>query len=223
MPLRVITFVQYITGTQEMRPEDYAGQWFIKAIKGEPLDKMRDDTLIPLPTCGWGLRQTNRHEVCDVFSAWASKYLLEMKGTVLVPVPSSSRVSTIHDIEDAPQKIALSLKNTSHGRFEVQDVLRWCTPLQAARKGGPRNEAAFYDNLYVTDSHSILETRVLLVDDVKTSGAHFRACAAKLRAMRVNVVGALAVGRTTQRQEEHPFSYQRSELDDWEPTRRAVL
>ena len=57
----------------------------------------------------------------------------------------------------------------------------------------------------------------MLVDDVLTSGGHFRACAAKLKNGGAEVLIGLCGGRTLYDQEKRPFDMVEELLEDYEP------
>ena len=84
----------------------------------------------------------------------------------------------------------------------------------SARKGGSRDPQTLYDNLVSTCK---LARNIILVDDVRTTGAHLKAVSAKVRSEGGQCLGALCAGPTVLTQEKEPFSILEEELPDFIP------
>ena len=74
----------------------------------------------------------------------------------------------------------------------------------SARKGGPRFGDQLYPHLVVAPN-AAAEPRVILVDDVKTSGGHLAAAEARVREIGIKVARAICGARTVYVVGEHPF------------------
>lgn len=60
-------------------------------------------------------------------------------------------------------------------------------------------------------------TRVVLVDDVLTSGGHFQACSAKLKVGGAQVLIGICGRRTVHDQDRRPFDIFEEQVEDYEP------
>ena len=200
MTLKVVSFCSYLVAG-EYPPEQNAFEAgaFIKAIKGK---KVNGYAWLSMPGRKARLKLTdeNKEQAFKVFGRMAYAWLEESENVkpplVIVPVPnSSSTVGSKGRPRTALLADALAAEcGTEHA--EVVDALRWKEDLGATHSGsGSRN---------VRKLHSILQSietfekgcRVVLVDDVKTTGAHLRAAEAMLRRKMEAVVPlALCAGR----------------------------
>lgn len=83
-----------------------------------------------------------------------------------------------------------------------------------ANKGaaGGRNRRLIKDNLKCSQGR--MPGAVVLVDDVMTSGAHFRACAEFLRERGASVSIAVCAGRTVQEPIDHPLNLPPEDIED---------
>jgi adenine/guanine phosphoribosyltransferase-like PRPP-binding protein len=82
-------------------------------------------------------------------------------------------------------------------------------------EGGTRDGATLYEYLVATGD--VRGHRVVLVDDMLTSGGHLRACAARLRTAGAEPVFAVCAGRADQSQVADPFAVRHHEITDHEP------
>lgn len=85
-------------------------------------------------------------------------------------------------------------------------------------QGGTRDPQELYDNLVVTEE--IPNGGIVLIDDVRTTGAHLRAAAAKLAQKGGRVSMAVCAARTVLNQDQNPFSIMEEALEDFEPRRK---
>ncbi len=112
---------------------------------------------------------------------------------VLVPIPDSRCVqneSVIPRTLALAQAVAAKLKH----RAAVADVLRWRERLLPSHNGGTRNATTLARKLELIGD--VPFGRIVLVDDVITTGAHLFAAAAKLEERGLCCQDALCVART---------------------------
>jgi len=212
--LKVVSFAQYLTKAESpWRQDDYHSSKFIKAIKGEPVNGY---AYVPVLGVRRELTQQNASEATQWFGEMAAPELAELdlpRPLVFVPIPNSS--STVNS-KNPPSTIKLAqaiagrLKDTN-----VWDGLRFKVAMKKSRQGGSRDPQEIYDNL--TIAKPIPKADIVLIDDVRTTGAHMIAARAKLAGHGGNCLIGVCAGRSTWTQEAQPFSVVTDELEDFTP------
>jgi hypothetical protein len=218
MPLSVVSFSTYLTTVEGLtwRPHDYDARDFVHAIKDFDIARFafvrRGDT--------WHqFENPSRHEVLEWFAEMVADHFERspLGGPfVLVPVPGSKADL---GFEGTPRTavIATVLAGQLASARGVRDVLRWASPVPPARlPGGVRDAAWLYEKLRLTGP--MRGERVVLVDDVLTTGGHLRACAARLRSRGAEVLLGICAGRADTAQVADPFALRFEELDDFRPS-----
>ena len=127
----------------------------------------------------------------------------------VVPVPSSQHVRigeefTGSRISDALQAV--------HGGMRSRPVLRFATPQQKSHDEGSRNPNLILPHLRSASVTAL--KRVVLLDDVMTSGGHLRAARRHLTARGVDVIGAIVIGRTVWERPDDMFNMPAEDLAD---------
>jgi predicted amidophosphoribosyltransferase len=215
VPVTVVSFAQYLTRSEQpWRQDDWHSSKFIKAIKGEPVNGY---ALVPVSGIRRELRQANAGDAADWFGEMAAEYLRgnPLKGSlVFVPIPNSSctvksrKPPSTYRLAEA---IVSRLKNAI-----VWDGLRLAVAMQKSRQGGTRDPQEIYDNLRITQAIP-KDAGLVLVDDVRTTGAHMLAAHAKLIREGGKVLLGICAGRTTWEQEPQPFAVATEGLEDFTP------
>lgn len=183
-------YPSYAESGEPWRQSDWDGLNLVKALKGHPFNGYAT-----LQTVGgqWlTFRATDRAPGFRIFGEWAALKLnqLGLDQGVLVSVPSSSCLAFGDDPKGAA--LAEAIKVRSPG-FTVVDALHWREAKGKAAEGGTRDAAVLQANLSVKEGPP---SRIVLVDDVATSGGHLLACARALRAQGHTVEHALCVAQT---------------------------
>lgn len=213
MPLKVVSFAAYLTTDDApWRDADYCASMFVKAIKKRPFNGYGQ-----IPVCGTSHRlvEANSDDSIQWFGEMAAEYLKgRLRGQVaLVPVPNS--VCTIKN-KMVPRTVLLaeSIAARLNG-FSLWDGLRWKKAMTPSSQGGTRDPHELYENLVVIKN--MPHDKIVLIDDVRTKGAHLIAAKARLAEKGGNCCLALCAGRTVLTQERNPFSTAEDELDDFTP------
>jgi predicted amidophosphoribosyltransferase len=223
LSLFVVSFASYLTDVtfQQWRPEDYDASKFIKAIKGDSLNKYAQ---VPVRGVRLRLENSNRADAVGWFAQMAADYLtkdfrLNPEASFgLVPVPSSDAVNKAtfsrFPARDLANALAKELQQAGIKRVGLADVLRWTQKLPSARKaGGSRDAGVLLPKLVLTQKLTGFDFYIM-VDDVLTSGGHLQACAALVRKNGGQLAGAVCAGRTRQIAVDDPFKPATEELED---------
>jgi hypothetical protein len=217
MPLPVVSFSTYLTAVDGVswRTADYDARNFVHAIKDHDIATF---ACVRRGTEWREFDNWNRQEVVFWFADMVAEYFGRHPlphPFILVPVPGSQA-----DLRfDGPSRmaaVARAIAGQLPAASGVQDVLRWESPMLPATACGGRRDAAFlYERLRITTR--LNGKRVVLVDDVVTTGGHLRACAARLRSEGTEALLGICAGRADPVQAVDPFAVRQEELDDFEP------
>ncbi|SRR6266700_664788 len=216
MPITVVSFATYLTSIDvKWRDGDYGALKFVKAVKGK---SFKSSAYIPVAGTLRYLDMSNANNSLSWFAQMAYAYFWEKQTPsplVLVPLPNSPcalNTNTIPRTFYQAQALAQVLNNTT-----VLDCLRWKVAKESASGGsGSRDPQELYDNLAATTPVP-QGTRLVLIDDVRTSGGHLKAARAMLLAHNGQCDLAMCAARTVRTQNEEPFSRLEEQIDDWWP------
>lgn len=211
MSLTVVSFATYLTNTHTpWRDEDHWALKFVKAVKGKPFGGYAWVRVAGEPK---RLNQENAEEAIDWFGIMAAEYLEDhvRDDIQLVPIPNSHCTKA----SEIPRTKRLALAIAARVGVHVLDGLRWKAAMTPSSKGGTRNPQDLYDNLI--EVRKLADSKIILVDDVRTKGAHLVAAKAFLRAKNAKCLMALCAGRTELAPEQNPFAVVEQDLPNFEP------
>jgi predicted amidophosphoribosyltransferase len=196
MPLQVTTFCTYRTTRREpWTDRDYAASKFIKALKERPVSAW---AYVPVGSEPVRLDATNAGDAADIFArqAMCGVKWADLGAVALVPIPNST-CGLSSTVPPRTIKLAGALAaRIVNGDAIVADILRWNTPMPAAHvAGGTRHPQQLFSRLRLLRNVP-LGRRVVLVDDVLTTGNHLRASAAFLELNGATIACALCAGRS---------------------------
>jgi hypothetical protein len=206
MTLVVHSFGAYASYSRQdyaWRPDDYGVNRVVKALKGERINGYADvrgaDGIVRRITAG------GREAALATFVAWGVTQVPNAFAlpVILVPVPCSQCVQFQN--ASAPRAMADSLAARFNGWALVGPWLRFERPMPSSHTGGGRNQAAIEGALVVDTAAVVRDSNVVLIDDVKTTGAHLRACAAALRKAGCRVHTVLVAASTVWQPVADPY------------------
>jgi len=191
------------------RQADYNTYKLVKALKGEPFNGYA--TIRGQDGQRRRITADNRPPAYETFAAWAAERLreLDLGPVVLVPVPSSS--CTTHEAQTCPRAMAEAVQALMPATVSVGPWLRFHEPQPRSHEGGGRNQAVIQAALRCSDQFRA--GRIVLVDDVKTTGAHMLACAETLRRHGAEVQTALVAGKAVWAPVDDPFTVEPEDLE----------
>src|SRR5262249_25027078 len=150
--------------------------------------------LVPVVGARRELRQANASQAAAWFGEIAAEYFRQhplQRRLVFAPIPNSS--CTVNS-RKPPSTLPLAQAIVAHFQnATVWDGLRFRTAKQKSRQGGTRDPQELYENLVI--SQPLPRAGIVLVDDVRTTGAHMQAAHAKLGAQGGNCLMGVCAGR----------------------------
>jgi hypothetical protein len=185
-------YASYANADIPWRQDDYNVNKLVKALKGKEFKGHADIR----GADGQSRRIThqNPQAALHLFSTWAATRLrdLQSRRVVLVPVPSS--LCTAFGQPTTPMRMATSIQALIGRPCRVGPWLRFKQVMTKSSEGGTRNTLTLRHALVASDD--VVDCEVVLVDDVKTTGAHLKACAKVLRENGASVSIALVAATT---------------------------
>jgi hypothetical protein len=114
------------------------------------------------------------------------------KDVALVTVPSHDPQKTINGIRELAQRICID-----DPRIDATEVLAREKPVEKLALGGNRSADNHLKSITVKSPHLIRGRRVLLIDDIVSTGNSLRACKQLLLSAGARAVHCAALGKTT--------------------------
>lgn len=199
----------YRIGGTGWRDADYNIRNLVKSLKGETFGGYSHITFAGKD---YTFNAANTAPAYDAWAAWATTALRNLKlGKVtLVPVPSSSQ--TAYGQITCPVRMADAITTLDPKLASVGHFLCHKTAQTQAHRGGSRNQATIEAALACTVTDK--SRPVVLIDDVKTTGAHLLAAAHVLRQKGLKVEHALVAGRAVWEAVPNPYQVTPEDLEE---------
>lgn len=193
------------------RNEDYTVNRVVKALKGAAFKGYAN--VVDANGIARRVEQGSKSSATAIFAAWAARRVQELAlaPTVFVPVPSST--CTAFGAPSAPQSMANALVTKIGKGATLGPWLRFETVMEPSHSGGSRKQSVIEQALRINDSAVQPGATVTLVDDVKTTGAHLRACASALRDVGCHVHTVLVAASTVWDRVDDPFKLPPEDLE----------
>ena len=196
-----------------MRPGDYNATHMVKAVKGLPLHPNAYAT-VQVNGVWIKVRENNKQQAVAWFAEWAAKIVDDeasrLVQTVLVPIPNSSAKSgTPPNFKTA--LLAHEIAKRCKSRVAVAPSLRWKTARPKSSDAASRRPELLYPELLLEGTIPL--GRIVLIDDVYTTGGHVIASAWRLSENGRTVQSAICCGQTAHVQVPNPFQRDTVELE----------
>lgn len=214
MALTRVTYVAYRTRNFTAAQAEYDAYKVIQAFKGR---EVKGYAWVPV---GDGkrfkLEDSTKASVFPWFGTLAAAELTRRfagMDIALVPIPHSECIIGTDAAKTA--RLAHQIARHNASRFSVWDGLRWLEANTPSSQGGSREAGELFGNLIAVDA--LPKRQCVLVDDVTTSGGHFRAAEALMRRDGAAVALAMAVGQTVHDKVTNYFGWVEGVLPLYEP------
>jgi len=180
----------------------------IKAIKGQPYNGY---ALVNIRGADTKIYTRESEKLVALILEMVAKQLSEaVSGEFdLVPIPNSSSTSNDNS-EFRTLTHARAVAAFIGQRVSAVPALRWKAAKVPAHEGGIRDPQALFENLSVA---KVPTKRVVLFDDVLTTGGQMIACYRRLaKSGRPPMLG-MVIGRTTHTQKDNPIDWHAEDIE----------
>ncbi|MBA8877883.1 hypothetical protein FHW16_001565 [Phyllobacterium myrsinacearum] len=194
-----------------MRGSDYNAILLVKAVKGHPVGNGYTNVSISGKTVR--IQEANKDDALKWFGAWAATIIDGSSNcdsnTVLVPIPNSSTVvGGPNTFRTAV--IAQAIKVACSTPTVVAPYLKWDTARPRSTDGDSRRPELLFPHL--VQEYQFPAGRIVLIDDVYTTGGHFIASTWRIEHWGRSVDMGICCGRTEHVQLDHPFKLEATDL-----------
>jgi hypothetical protein len=210
--IRLLSYMRYLSGGATYTQPFYDTHKLVTALKGEPVKGFVN---IKLGGRTVELRDPNK----DLAADWFGERVAELRLTPELPyylccLPDSG--CTLNGVRTSKiERLALAVQ-ARVPRMKIVDVFRFKTPMPKSHETNMRDPATLFSSLEVV-SLPPLDGRVIILDDVCTSGAHIAAATAHLKAHNVSDVVAICAARTNYNNQDVAIKWQAEELNEFTP------
>ena len=158
------------------------------------------------------ITKENFNLVRPIFGEWAAKVIaaLQEKDVYLVPAPDTAALSNVHGYRTL--KMAQeAFKETAYSD-RVLDGLRWTKQRRKGHEGGSRKRA---DLLPLLEAKAEVKgKKVVIVDDIVTTGGNLLACQDRLIDAGATVLSAVTCGRSVYDLKDLPYGARSFDLTE---------
>jgi phosphoribosylpyrophosphate synthetase len=196
---------------KKRRPENYWDAYFYTwAVK---VGSFRRKFLIHASDRKIGVTQNNFRVVRRMFGRFIAQQVEKDWGSdvELVPVPSKDAVPGVTDFRTS-KMLKESLSSTGF-KDQALDALFWSKELDKAHQGGSRRRDFLKKHL-VTDISDLRGRKIVLVDDLLSTGGSLLAAKDFLQGEGATVLGAVTCGKTIYDFKTRAFGRQSFELTE---------
>jgi hypothetical protein len=196
---------QYLTsGNVVMRSADYDATLLVHAVKGKDIKPTQYAT-VQVGGAWVSIRNANRDRAIEWFAEWAAPIVTGIAPVkkVLVPIPNR-RAFVGSGVEPRTAALAAAIQAKIGDDAVCADVLRWRRELPKSTNEASRKPEVLLPDLLLVGE--IPWGRVVLVDDVFTSGGPAIASAWRLSDAGRAANTLVCCGRTTWLQLDDPFN-----------------
>lgn len=206
--LTVHSCCEYLTAGSDWRDEDYNARVIVKSVKGEPFKGFWDITIKDKVI---RIDQNNMDAGLNLAARVVASRLVELTDgpVTLVPIPNSQACIGVKP-EFRTLMLAQAIAKHSKDKAIASPAILWNAPKSKQHQGaGYRHASQFIPKLKIVKK---LETQVVLIDDVITSGSQMLACTYVLRKAGYKVPFGMAVAKTTSIQTPNALEWVSNEL-----------
>lgn len=212
-------FCHYRTRPGDWRQTDWDTNKVVKGLKQEPFGGYIDTQS--------GNRYTSEN-IEDLIKSLLPRLGRRLNGVIdkpycLVPIPNSGMAVGASGQFRSPQLARYVAQGCGAG-VRVLEALRWSEPRQPAHEQAGRRDPDDYESHFRL-TNTPREEKVVLFDDVITSGSQLIAACRFLNSQGIRPAGAIVVAKAVQEQRDPAVGWQREILDysrpfenwEWDP------
>lgn len=177
---------------EKWKPVDWRARNLVKALKRLPFNGFAEFGLkkgrLRIDNTESGQRNALEFSAANIV---LNLRALGVENAQIVPIPSSSHTEPGSEFTGSRLSEQIERYDPS---YASRPVLFFNQAMPKSATGGGRNELAIYKQ--IRQSEALDDRPVVVIDDVYTSGAHFRAVARHLKTINISPEYGHVVGRT---------------------------